>query len=294
VAVPEFRWIEYPLEDAGGAASGIVADLLPAGLAPGAAPRTIPLPDLTAWQSPLDKAEILLESAAEIEHALMVQYLYAAYSLKSSDEVTDDGQAAVLDDVFETSWPQVIKGVAREEMGHLMTVQNLLLALGLPPNLEREDFPPRKELYPFALHLEPLTQRSVAKYVVAEAPSDAAGIDDIIELAQGAGKPRINRVGVLYGLLGVVFATAEQIEASWSATESTSRRPSRVPAAGPPRRGAGRGRWTRRRDLLRRLAGRVRRADHERERRQHVRVRSTAVARRHAGVEPGPDLPQRR
>jgi len=41
-----------------------------------------------------------------------------------------------------------------------MTVQNLLLALGLRPNLEREDFPPRKDLYPFALHLEPLTQRS--------------------------------------------------------------------------------------------------------------------------------------
>jgi hypothetical protein len=42
--------------------------------------------------SPVDKVEILLESVAEIEHALMVQYLYAAYSLKSSGEVTDPGQ----------------------------------------------------------------------------------------------------------------------------------------------------------------------------------------------------------
>jgi hypothetical protein len=117
-----------------------------------------------------------------------------------------------LNDDSGTSWPQVIKQVAREEMGHLMTVQNLLLALGLPPNLEREDFPPRKDLYPFALHLESLTQRSLATYVVAEAPSDATGIDDIVELAQSSGKPRINRVGVLYGLLGLVFATAEQVE----------------------------------------------------------------------------------
>jgi hypothetical protein len=54
----------------------------------------------------------------------MVQYLYAAYSLKSSAEATDPGQVAVLNDVYEKSWPQVIKGVAREEMGHLMTVQN--------------------------------------------------------------------------------------------------------------------------------------------------------------------------
>ena len=157
----------------------------------------------------------VLESAAEIEHALMVQYLSAAYSFKGSAEVTDPGQRDVLDEDDpgkKKSRPKVIKAVAREEMGHLMTVQNLLLALGLPPNLEREDFPPRKDLYPFAVHLGPLTQRSLAKYVVAEAPSDATGIDDIVELAQSSGKPRINRVGVLYGLLGVVFATAEQIE----------------------------------------------------------------------------------
>ncbi|MEJ7743434.1 MAG: ferritin-like domain-containing protein, partial [Nocardioidaceae bacterium] len=133
---------------------------------------TIQLPDLTALPSPLGKAEILLESAAEVEHALMVQYLYAAYSLKSGDEVTDPAQQAALDETSPDSWPQVLLGIAREEMGHLMTVQNLLL-LGLAPNLEREDFPPQKDLYPFALHLEPLSQRSLAKYVVAEAPGDA-------------------------------------------------------------------------------------------------------------------------
>lgn len=147
---------------------------------PPAAPEAvkIPLPNLTDWPSPLDKAKILLESAAEVEHALMVQYLYAAYSLKSSEEVTDPAQVAVLDETSSDSWPHVLLGIAREEMGHLMTVQNLLLLLGLPPNLEREDFPPRKDLYPFAVHLEPLSQRSLAKYVVAEAPANAEGIDD--------------------------------------------------------------------------------------------------------------------
>lgn len=212
MVVPEFRWDEYSLDEARAAGSRAVAGLLPVARLPGAGPVTIPMPDLRAWQSPLDKAEILLESAAEIEHALMVQYLYAAYSLKSSAEVTDPGQREVLADDSATSWPQVIKEVAREEMGHLLTVQNLLLALGLPPNFEREDFPPRKDLYPFALHLEPLTQQSLAKYVVAESPSDATGIEDIVELALSPGKPRINRVGVLYGLLGVVFATPAQIE----------------------------------------------------------------------------------
>ena len=198
---PELRWSEHEVPLTG-----------PPTLEAGATVETIPFPDLSAWQSPLDKAELLLESAAEIEHALMVQYLYAAYSLKSREEVTDPAQRQVLNDRPPTSWPNVLLSIAREEMGHLLTVQNLLLAIGLAPNLEREDFPPRKDLYPFALHLEPLTQHSLAKYVVAEAPVDATDIDDILAVAQGTRAAQINHVGVLYGLLGLVFATREQVE----------------------------------------------------------------------------------
>ena len=185
----------------------------------GGAP-TIPLPDLSPWPSPLDKARILLESAAEIEHSLMVQYLYSAYSLKAPEEVTDPAQQAVLDDTAEDSWPQLLLDIAREEMGHLMTVQNLLLLLGLPPNLEREDFPPRKDLYPFPLRLERLTQRSLAKYVVAEAPADAAGIEDIVALAQATTGNAINRVGVLYALLGVVVASRDGVAAGGSGSDA--------------------------------------------------------------------------
>jgi hypothetical protein len=218
---PEFRWSDYevrvPLTSP---LRGFAARLRP----PAAADEpviTIPLPDLTAWQSPLDKAKILLESAAEIEHALLVQYLYAAYSLKSADEVSDPAQQDVLDfDNNPASWTRILLGIAREEMGHLITVQNLLQALGLPPHFEREDFPPRKDLYPFTLHLEPLSQHSLAKYVVAEAPVDAAGIDDIISVAQGPAAAHINHVGVLYGLLGVVFAGPEQIQEGETSDDS--------------------------------------------------------------------------
>lgn len=175
----------------------------------------ISLPNLKPWPAPLDKVEILLETAAEIEHALMVQYLYAAYSLKSSDEVTDAQQQAALDE-----WPNVFLSIAREEMGHLMTVQNLLLLLGLPPSYEREDFPPRKDLYPFTLHLEPLTQKSLAKYVVAEAPADAADIDAIRRLAQEATGSTVNHVGILYALLGLVFATPEEVQSGGSGSDA--------------------------------------------------------------------------
>ena len=86
----------------------------------------------------LDKAEILLESAAEIEHALMVQDLYAAYSLKSNDEVIDPAQQAALDDL---AWPAVLFGIAREEMGHLLAVPELLLLLGLSLELPMGGLP---------------------------------------------------------------------------------------------------------------------------------------------------------
>jgi hypothetical protein len=211
VPAPEFSWSQHTI-------SAAVAE----GVSAAAVPATVPLPDLRAWASPLDKAEILLESAAEVEHALMVQYLYAAWSLKGPEE--DPGHARVLDDGRAGSWPRVLLGLACEEMGHLMTVQDLLLLLGLPVNLEREDFPPRKDLYPFPLHLQPLTRTSLARYVVAEAPADAPGIEDVVAVAQGSDGPRVNRVGILYGLLGVVFATPEQVQAGagsgdpWDAT----------------------------------------------------------------------------
>jgi Ferritin-like len=204
---PAFKWNDYEVPAHPGGNG-------PELLAPEAAPATVTvsIPDLSAWPTPLEKAEILLQSAAEVEHALMVQYLYAAYSLKTVKDVTDPAQKAVLTETSPTAWPQVLLGIAREEMGHLMTVQNLLLLLGLAPNFEREDFPPRKDLYPFALNLEPLTRRSLAKYVVAEAAMDAAGIDDIITLAKNSVGAPINRVGVLYGLLGLVFTAAGDVD----------------------------------------------------------------------------------
>ena len=220
MAGPDFEWIDYEVSPADPALADMRSAIAPEGIvaeremaAEGPAGTLgLRVPNLTPWPSPSDKARILLESAAEVEHALMVQYLYAAYSLKSPSEVSDPDQQGALDDASDQSWPQALLAIAREEMGHLMTVQNLLLLLGFAPNFEREDFPPRKDLYPFTLHLEPLTQSSLAKYVVAEAPANAAGIDDIVELATVSAGPIINRVGVLYGLLGLVFSRQDQVE----------------------------------------------------------------------------------
>src|SRR3954470_5829816 len=90
----------------------ITENLLPmstlARLADAEVQETIELPELP--ETPQGKAATLLRVAAQIEHALMAQYLYAGYSFEPA-------QRAIVD-------------VAIEEMSHLMTVQNLLRCIG--------------------------------------------------------------------------------------------------------------------------------------------------------------------
>jgi hypothetical protein len=160
--------------------------------------------ELTWW----DWTAFLLHTAAEIEHALLVQYLYAAYSL------ADDGFAGpgVPPDpgTLTRKWQQTITGIAKEEMAHLLTVENLLRFIGGPLNFEREDFPFLAFLYPFPFTLEPLTKTSLAKYLAAEMPAEPAQppalIHEIIERATCAdGGMPVNRVGMLYETLTDIF-----------------------------------------------------------------------------------------
>jgi len=98
-------------------------------------------------------------------------------------------------------------------MAHLMVVQNLRLLLDLRSTFERDNFPVVRKLFPFTLHLERLTQSSLSKYVVAEAPLaplDVPNFPDIVHQATGTAGMPINHVGVLYALLGVVFAAGVQ------------------------------------------------------------------------------------
>ena len=105
----------------------------------------------------------LLREAAEIEHALMLQYLFCAFTLRSSYAELGGGGAATADSMI---------GVAIQEMQHLGAVNRLLVALGSCPHLDRQDFPYEPEMYPFVFELEPLSRPALAKYVYVEAPSD--------------------------------------------------------------------------------------------------------------------------
>jgi hypothetical protein len=129
-----------------------------------AAPKEAISPEFNGHQY----AIFLLHVDAGIEHALMVQYLFAAYSL-GGPQVPAEHREMV------ERWQESILGIAKEEMGHLITVQNVLRLLGGPLNLDREDFPYDAAFYPFDFTFERLTLDSLAKYIYAEMPEDWTG-----------------------------------------------------------------------------------------------------------------------
>ena len=119
-----------------------------------------PKPEAMGWR---DYLIMLLHIGAELEHALMVQYLYAAYSL--NDRTGTPQQRRQV-----SEWRNLLLTVAREEMGHLLTVQNLLCLLGGPVCFDRSHFPADTAYLPFPFRLEPASAESLAWYVYAEAP----------------------------------------------------------------------------------------------------------------------------
>lgn len=112
--------------------------------------------------TPREEALFWLSAAAEIEHALMVQYLFAAYSL--------DIESAGVHAPSIRNAQFLLLQIAREEMGHLMTVQNVIAALGGALHFERAHSPLTSDVHPFRIRLEPVSLASIAKYVVAESP----------------------------------------------------------------------------------------------------------------------------
>lgn len=164
--------------------------------------------------APRERAIALLHLGAEVEHALMVEYLYAAYSLSELQE-------PALRRELVKRWRSVVLEIAREEMGHLATVQNLLTLIGGPLCFEREDYPIiDPNLWPFPFELEPLTKDSLAKYVLTEAPSDEVlaklglteEIEKIKERVQADDDLTVNRVGLLYGDLLELFTAGPMIQ----------------------------------------------------------------------------------
>lgn len=110
----------------------------------------------------------LLREAAELEHGILCQYLYAAFTLKQSvDEGLTPAQVEAI-----ARWRSVVLEVAHQEMLHLALVQNLLTAIGAAPHLGRPNLPSPARYFPpgVQLALLPFGERALRHFLYLERP----------------------------------------------------------------------------------------------------------------------------
>ena len=122
----------------------------------------------------------MLCQAAELEHGIMCQYLFAAFSLKQRE---DEGLTPEELEVV-TRWRRTIAHVATEEMLHLALVQNVLSAIGAAPHLTRPNLPAPARHYPAGVNLTlvPFGEPALQHFMFLERPEGmaldgATGID---------------------------------------------------------------------------------------------------------------------
>jgi Ferritin-like len=123
-----------------------------------------------------------LGKAAELEHLIMLQYLFAAFSLKQSvDEGLTPEQLAAVQ-----RWRTTLLEIGGQEMLHLALVQNLLTAVGAAPRLARPNFPMPAYAYPAGVRIElvPFNEAALRHFAFLERPEgmdveDAEGFEAI-------------------------------------------------------------------------------------------------------------------
>jgi len=123
-----------------------------------------------------------LGKAAELEHLVMLQYLFAAFSLKQrvDEGLTPDQVTAVR------RWRETLLSISEQEMLHLALVQNLLTAVGAAPRLARPNFPMPAYSYPAGVRIElvPFGEAALRHFAFLERPEgmameDAEGFEAI-------------------------------------------------------------------------------------------------------------------
>jgi hypothetical protein len=113
--------------------------------------------------------------AAEVEHSIMCQYLYAAFSLKQdADENVTPEQLEAID-----RWRKTVTHVATQEMLHFALVQNLLTSIGAAPHLGRPNLPPPPGHFPtsVSLALLPFGEDALRHFMYLERP-EGMHLDD--------------------------------------------------------------------------------------------------------------------
>src|SRR5215831_4803814 len=127
-----------------------------------------------------DREELIfmLSEAAALEHMIMCEYLFAAFSLKR--DVSEGVTAAQLEAI--KGWERVVSLVATQEMLHLTLVSNMLTAIGSHPFLSHPNFPQRSKYYPpgVQLALLPFGEHALQHFLYLERP-EGMDLEDAAE-----------------------------------------------------------------------------------------------------------------
>lgn len=149
---------------------------------------------------------LALNEAAELEHALLVQYLFAAFTMKQTlEENLTDLQLEKV-----RLWKRDILTIAREEMTHFGAVCNLLAAVGSGPRMLRSNLPKRTDYFyaldaPFTL--TKFSKETVRRFIIFELPKDAK-FEELSRFGFAAPEQgSYNRIGELYEQILNAFKT---------------------------------------------------------------------------------------
>ena len=132
----------------------------------------------------------MLCEAAELEHGIMCQYLFAAFSLKQGEQEGLSGTelGAVR------RWRKQVSHVAAQEMLHLALVHNLLSAIGAAPHMARPNLPAPASHYPAGVQLAllPFGEQALRHFMFLERPEgmDLADADGLAAIGRAA--PMLN------------------------------------------------------------------------------------------------------
>jgi hypothetical protein len=124
-------------------------------------------PYLIKIESREDLAFVLSE-ASTLEHMIMCEYLFAAFSLKR-DESEGISSAGLQ---MARKWEGVIDTVAIQEMTHLALVNNMLVSIGSSPYFQHPNFPhPSRYFSPnIRLALVPFGEQALRHFLYLERP----------------------------------------------------------------------------------------------------------------------------
>jgi hypothetical protein len=117
----------------------------------------------------------MLGEAAELEHSILCQYLFAAVTLKQSvQEGVSERQLEAI-----RHWRKTVLEVAGQEMLHLALVQNLRTAIGAAPHLTRPNLPcPARHFPPgVQIALVPFGEQALRHFLYLERP-EGLDLDD--------------------------------------------------------------------------------------------------------------------